>query len=137
MTAESRVSPPRPDRALTVLLVEDNDSNRDMLSRRLHKRGYRVLLAASGLQALALAKTECPEIILMDLRLPDISGRDVARRLKIDPMTSAIPIIAISAHAQDTDRAAALACGCDDYEAKPVDLARLLEKMQRVLAHRT
>ena len=117
---------------VTVLLVEDNESNRDMLTRRLEKRGYRVVCASTGAAALAFARTKSPALILLDLRLPDIDGWEVSRTLKIDPATHAIPIIATSAHAQDTDRAKALAAGCNEFEPKPIDLDRLLEKMRAV-----
>jgi CheY-like chemotaxis protein len=118
---------------LTVLLVEDNESNRDMLTRRLEKRGYRVITASTGAAALAFARTRSPAIILLDLRLPDIDGWEVSRTLKIDPATAPIPIIATSAHAQDSDRAKALSAGCNEFEPKPIDLDRLLDKIRGAL----
>ena len=119
---------------VTVLLVEDNESNRDMLTRRLEKRGYRVITASTGAAALAFARTKSPAIILLDLRLPDNDGWEVSRTHKIDPATAPIPIIATSAHAQDSDRAKALSAGCNEFEPKPIDLPRLLVKMQAAVS---
>jgi CheY-like chemotaxis protein len=116
-----------------ILLVEDNEMNRDMLSRRLAKRGYEVLVAATGSEAMAAARAENPDLILMDAGLPDISGWEVTRQLRVDPATSAIPIIALTAHALASDREQAFAAGCSDYESKPVDLATLLAKIERLL----
>ncbi len=117
-----------------LLLVEDNDLNRDMLSRRLQRRGFEIVLAADGREALAVAARESPAAILMDMSLPEMDGWEATRRLKQNPATSAIPVIALTAHAMAGDREKALAAGCDDYETKPVDLDRLLGKLERHLA---
>jgi CheY-like chemotaxis protein len=122
--------------ALSILLIEDNDANRDMLARRLAKKGYDVITAATGAEGFALALTRHPDLILMDVRLPDRCGLELSRALKHDPATRAIPIIALSANAQLTDRATALSAGCDDYEPKPINLDALLEKMQSSLSRR-
>ncbi len=116
-----------------LLLVEDNEMNRDMLSRRLRHRGFEVTLAADGAECLRMAAAAAPDLILMDMSLPVVDGWEVTRRLKAAPETSAIPIIALTAHAMDTDRDKALAAGCDEYETKPVELPRLLEKIGRLL----
>ena len=116
-----------------ILLVEDNEMNRDMLSRRLARKGYEVVCAVDGQQGLDLARRERPDLILMDMRLPEIDGWEATRRLKRDPSTRAIPILALTAHAMTADRDAARAAGCDDYDTKPVELARLLDKMRRLL----
>lgn len=116
-----------------VLLVEDNEMNRDMLSRRLARHGYEVVIAVDGGAGLAMAASEAPDLILMDMSLPVIDGWEASRRLKADPATQAIPLIALTAHAMASDRERALEAGCDDYDTKPVELARLLEKMQRLL----
>jgi CheY-like chemotaxis protein len=113
--------------------VEDNEMNRDMISRRLSKRGYEVLLAEDGEQGLAAARKERPDVILMDMSLPVLDGWEAVRRLKADPETRAIPVIALTAHAMPADREKALEAGCDDYDTKPVELPRLLEKMERLL----
>lgn len=117
-----------------VLLVEDNELNRDMLSRRLGRSGYQVTLAMDGEQALRMAEQKRPDVILMDMSLPVLSGWEATRRLKSMPETAAIPIIALTAHAMAKDREEAIALGCDDYDTKPVDFARLLEKIAGVLA---
>jgi len=116
-----------------VLVVEDNEMNRDMLSRRLIRQGYEVIEATDGEQAVATAKQELPDIILMDMSLPSVDGWEATRRLKAEPSTRSIPVIALTAHAMPDDRAKALEAGCDDYDTKPVELARLLEKMNRLL----
>ncbi len=116
-----------------LLLVEDNDLNRDMLSRRLQRRGFEIVLAADGREALAVAARESPAAILMDMSLPEMDGWEATRRLKQNPATSAIPVIALTAHAMSGDREKALAAGCDDYETKPVDLERLLGKLAVLL----
>ena len=116
-----------------ILLIEDNELNRDMLLRRLERRGYAVSVAVDGQEGLAAAKTEPPDLVLMDLRLPDLDGREVTRRLKADPATAGVPVIALTAHAMEGDREAALAAGCDDYDTKPVDLARLVGKIENLL----
>ena len=112
-----------------ILLVEDNEMNRDMLSRRLERRGFEVLMAVDGAEGVATAKSEQPALVLMDMSLPVIDGWEAARRIREDPATASIPMIALTAHAMDGDREKALAAGCNDYDVKPVDLARLLEKM--------
>ena len=119
-----------------VLLIEDNELNRDMLSRRLARKGFDVITAADGEEGLARAGSEAPDLILMDLNLPVLDGWEAARRLKADPGTKAIPIIALSAHAMSEHRDRALAAGCDDFDSKPVDLARLLGKIERLLTVR-
>jgi two-component system, cell cycle response regulator DivK len=116
-----------------VLIVEDNEMNRDVLSRRLASRGYELLLAIDGLRGLAMAQADCPDLILMDLGLPGIDGWECARRLKANPATRHIPIIALSAHAMVGDREKALEAGCDEFDTKPIDFAGLLVKMERVL----
>ena len=117
-----------------ILLVEDNEMNRDMLSRRLAKRGYQVLVATTGAEALEIVREQRPDLVLMDAGLPDITGWEVTRTLKSDPATKLIPIIALTAHALASDREEAFAAGCDDYESKPVELTDLLTKIQRLLA---
>ncbi len=117
-----------------ILLVEDNEMNRDMLSRRLQRRGHEVLVAVDGAEGLALAQRELPGVILMDMSLPVVDGWEATRRLKADPATSAIPVIALTAHAMSEDREQALAAGCDDYDTKPVELPRLIEKIDALLA---
>ncbi len=119
---------------LTILLVEDNEMNRDMLSRRLERAGYRVILAVDGPRGIAAARTEAPDLVLMDMSLPEIDGWEATRHLKQDPATSGIPVIALTAHAMVSDREKALQAGCDDYDTKPVDFARLLQKMTSILA---
>jgi CheY-like chemotaxis protein len=119
-----------------ILLVEDNEMNRDMLSRRLVRRGYEVAIALDGEQGIAMARSESPALILMDMSLPGIDGWEATRRLKADFTTSRIPVIALTAHAMSGDREKAVAAGCDDFDTKPVDLVRLLEKIE-VLLRRT
>jgi two-component system cell cycle response regulator DivK len=116
-----------------ILLVEDNEMNRDMLSRRLVRQGYEVLLAQDGERGVAMAAEERPDLVLMDMSLPILDGWEATRRLKADPSTKVIPIIALTAHALTADREKALAAGCDDYDTKPIELARLLEKITRLL----
>jgi two-component system cell cycle response regulator DivK len=116
-----------------LLLVEDNEMNRDMLSRRLIKRGYDVAIAVDGQQAIDMAASQSPEIILLDMSLPIIDGWEVARRLKGDAATSGIPIIALTAHAMDGDRDKCLQAGCEDYDTKPVDLKRLMGKIKALV----
>ena len=116
-----------------ILLVEDNEMNRDMLSRRLQKQGYEVVMAVDGEEGVAKAQSEAPALILMDMSLPGIDGWEATRRLKAAPQTQKIPVIALTAHAMTDDRAKALAAGCDDFDTKPVELARLLSKMQTLL----
>ena len=116
-----------------ILLVEDNEMNRDMLSRRLEKRGYTLAIAVDGGAGLAAARSELPDLILMDMSLPVIDGWEATRQLKADPATAAIPVIALTAHAMDSDRQKALEAGCDDFDTKPVELARLLGKIEELL----
>ena len=116
-----------------ILLVEDNEMNRDMLSRRLAKRGFDVVVALDGASGAALAAAERPDLILMDLSLPDIDGCEVTRLIRADMATASIPVIALSAHAMETDRLRAIEAGCQDYDTKPVDLARLLAKIDALL----
>ena len=117
-----------------ILLVEDNEMNRDMLSRRLVKRGYEVAIATDGEQALEAIATAPPALVLLDISLPGISGWEVARRLRSDARTAALPIIALTAHAMASDRSEALAAGCSDFDTKPVELPRLLAKIEALLA---
>jgi two-component system, cell cycle response regulator DivK len=117
-----------------ILYVEDNDDNVYMLQGRLTRAGFAVVTAPDGEQGVALAASEAPDLIVMDLSLPVLDGWEATRRLKGAPQTRAIPIIALSAHAMEGDRAKALAAGCDDYDTKPVDFPRLLEKMRTLLA---
>jgi CheY-like chemotaxis protein len=112
-----------------LLLVEDNEMNRDMLSRRLIRRGFEVVMAVDGAEALAMAQGQHPALILMDMDLPVIDGWEATRRLKADPTTAAIPVIGLTAHAMEGDREQCLAAGCDDYDTKPIDLSRLLDKI--------
>src|SRR5437762_14325162 len=112
-----------------ILLVEDNELNRDMLSRRLARRGYEVMLARDGQEALETARAELPDLILMDMSLPVLDGWDATRQLKSDPATAGIPVIGLTAHAMAGDREKALAAGCDDYDTKPIEFDRLLAKI--------
>lgn len=116
-----------------ILLVEDNELNRDMLSRRLIRKGFEVVIAVDGLQGVAMASHEKPDLILMDMSLPGIDGWEATRRIKADAATKALPVIALTAHAMSEDRAKALAAGCDDFDTKPVDLPRLLNKIDQLL----
>lgn len=118
-----------------ILLVEDNDMNRDMLSRRLIRRGYEVVLATNGQEGLAIAKSSSPDLILMDLSLPTLDGWEATRQIKSSVSTAAIPIIALTAHAMSGDKEQALAVGCDDYDTKPIEFERLLEKIALQLEH--
>jgi two-component system cell cycle response regulator DivK len=116
-----------------ILLVEDNELNRDMLSRRLIRQGYEVLIAHDGASGVEMTGAERPDLVLMDMSLPVLDGWEAAQRLKADPVTRSIPVIALTAHAMTADREKALAAGCDDYDTKPIELPRLLGKMQRLL----
>lgn len=116
-----------------ILLVEDDEMNRDMLSRRLQRRNYEVLIATDGKQALEMARAEEPRLILMDISLPEMDGYEATRQIKASPETQGIPVIALTAHAMAGDREKALKAGCDEYDTKPIDLPRLLEKMQSLL----
>ncbi len=120
-----------------ILLVEDQEMNRDMLSRRLKKRGYEVSIAVDGAEGVDKARSEIPDLILMDMSLPVMDGWEATRTLKGDEATRAIPVVALTAHAMSTDREKALEAGCDAYETKPVDLPRLLETMEKLLEART
>jgi CheY-like chemotaxis protein len=115
---------------MRILVVEDNDTNRDMLSRRLARRGHEVVLAADGEQGLHAARSASPHVILMDVGLPGINGWEATRQLKADRNTASIPVIALTAHALQSDRESALQAGCDEYETKPVDFQRLLGKIE-------
>jgi len=117
-----------------ILIVEDNEMNRDMLSRRLVKRGYDVAIAVDGEHGVAMARSESPALILMDMSLPGLDGWEASRRLKADPQTKDIAIIAITAHAMAGDREKALAAGCDDFDTKPIELTRLLAKIEALVA---
>jgi len=119
-----------------ILLVEDNEMNRDMLSRRLIRKGYEVVMALDGHQAVEMATSERPDLILMDMSLPDLDGWEATRRIKAAAPTRAIPVIALTAHAMAGDREKALEAGCDDYDIKPIDLPRLLGKMTAALERR-
>ena len=116
-----------------ILLVEDNEMNRDMLSRRLERKGYEVELAVDGRQGVDKAKKLAYDLVLMDMSLPEIDGWEATRELRSDPATKALPIIALTAHAMSGDREKALEAGCDDYDTKPIELARLLGKMEALL----
>ena len=116
-----------------ILLVEDNEANRDMLSRRLVRKGYVVVMALDGHQAVEMASSERPDLILMDMSLPELDGWEATRQIKATAETSMIPVIALTAHAMSGDREKALEAGCDDYDTKPIDLPRLLEKMTAAL----
>jgi CheY-like chemotaxis protein len=116
-----------------VLLVEDNEMNRDMLSRRLLRKGFEVVMAVDGGQAVSMAESEHPDLILMDMSLPVIDGWEATRRVKAAKGTAHIPIIALTAHAMSGDREKALSAGCDDYDTKPIEMPRLLEKIDALL----
>ncbi len=116
-----------------ILLVEDNEINRDMLSRRLERKGYQVIVAVNGAEGVSKAQSEQPDLVLMDLHLPVLDGWQATRQLKADPQTQAIPVIALTADAITGEREKALAAGCDEYDTKPVDLPRLLEKIDQLL----
>lgn len=117
-----------------ILLVEDNEMNRDMLSRRLARKGYEVALAVDGRQGVEMARTLDYDLVLMDMSLPEVDGWDATRQLKSDPATEGLPIIALTAHAMSGDREKALEAGCDDYDTKPIEMERLLGKMEALLA---
>jgi len=116
-----------------ILLVEDNEMNRDMLSRRLERRGYQVVVAVDGQEGVALAQSEAPDLILMDMSLPALDGWEASRQLKAAPETTSIPIIALTAHAMAGDREKALEAGCNDYDTKPIEMPRLLAKVEALL----
>jgi CheY-like chemotaxis protein len=116
-----------------ILIVEDNEMNRDMLSRRLVRKGYAVVIAVDGEDGIAKAHASAPDLILMDMSLPELDGWEATRRLKADAVTQHIPVIALTAHAMSSDRDKALEAGCDDYDTKPIDLPRLLGKIETLL----
>jgi CheY-like chemotaxis protein len=118
-----------------ILLVEDNEMNRDMLSRRLTRNGFEVVVAVNGQEGVDLATAERPDLILMDMSLPVLDGWEATRRVKADPATAKIPVIALTAHAMAQDREEAMAAGCDDFDTKPVELPRLLEKINALLGN--
>ena len=117
-----------------ILLVEDNEMNRDMLSRRLARKGYEVVLACDGQAGVDMAESEAPDLVLMDMSLPVLDGWEATRRLKANERTRHLPVIALTAHAMSGDRDKALEAGCNDYDTKPIDLARLLGKIETLLA---
>ena len=117
-----------------ILLVEDNEMNRDMLSRRLQRKGYQVVLAVDGQSGVEMAQTQAPDLILIDMSLPVLDGWEATRRLKADAATQHIPVIALTAHAMSGDREKALEAGCNDYDTKPVELPRLLGKIEALLS---
>lgn len=119
--------------AKKILLVEDNEMNRDMLSRRLTKRGFNVVIAVDGREGIDLTTKELPDVILMDMSLPEIDGWEATKRIKATASTKHIPLIALTAHAMAGDREKALQAGCDDYDTKPIDFQRLLEKIEKAL----
>ncbi len=116
-----------------ILLVEDTEMNYDMLSRRLIRKGYEVVLAVDGQQGVEMAKSEAPDLILMDMSLPVLDGWEATRRIKAEPSTKSIPVIALTAHAMTSDREKALAAGCDNYDTKPIEFPRLMEKIEGIL----
>jgi two-component system cell cycle response regulator DivK len=116
-----------------ILLVEDNEMNRDMLSRRLQRKGYEVVLALDGQSGVEMSQTQAPDLVLMDMSLPVLDGWEATRRLKADTATRHIPVIALTAHAMSSDREKAIEAGCDDYDTKPVELMRLLAKIDALL----
>jgi CheY-like chemotaxis protein len=120
---------------MKILYVEDNDDNVYMLKNRLARAGFTVVVAINGTQGIAMASAERPDLILMDLTLPDIDGEEATRRIKADPVTKRIPIIALTAIAMSGDREKAIAAGCDDFDTKPVDMPRLLEKIAALKPH--
>lgn len=116
-----------------ILLVEDNDMNRDMLTRRMRRRGYEMITASDGAQAIEMAKNDMPDLILMDMSLPVINGWEATRQIKAEPKTQSIPVIALTAHAMEGDRERSLAAGCDDYDTKPINFSQLLHKINTLL----
>jgi len=117
----------------TILIVEDNEMNRDMLSRRLERKGYQVLLAVNGQMGIEVARAKSPDLVLMDMSLPVVDGWEATRRMKADLDLKQIPVIALTAHAMANDRAKALEAGCNDYDTKPIELPRLLAKIESLL----
>lgn len=122
---------------MRILVVEDNEENRDALSRRLSRRGYEVLLAADGKLGVEMAQSSAPDLILMDINMPVLDGWEATRQIKAEPATSGIPIIALTAHAMSSDREKMLALGCDDYHPKPINFGHLLEQIEALLQKRT
>ena len=116
-----------------ILIVEDNEMNRDMLSRRLERRGFTVVMAVDGQQGVEFTRSEKPDLVLMDMSLPVMDGWTATRAIKADPALASIPVIALTAHAMESDREKAMVAGCDDYDTKPIELPRLLEKIQKFL----
>lgn len=119
-----------------ILLVEDNELNRDMLSRRLIKKGFEIIIAADGAESIRLAREALPDLILMDMSLPVMDGWEATQQIKGDAITKNIPVIALTAHAMEDDRQKALASGCDEYDTKPIELSRLLAKIQSLLVQK-
>ena len=117
-----------------LLLVEDNEMNRDMLSRRLVRRGYQVAIAVDGAEGVAMTRSEMPDLVLMDMSLPIMDGWEATRRIKAEPATKHLPVIGLTAHAMAGDREKALEAGCDDYDTKPIELDRLLGKIEALLS---
>ena len=117
-----------------ILLVEDNEMNRDMLSRRLERKGFEIVLAVDGAAGVEMVTSHTPDLVLMDMSLPVLDGWEATRRLKADPATRHVPVIALTAHAMSSDRGKAMEAGCDDYDTKPIDLPRLLGKIEALLA---
>lgn len=120
-----------------ILLVEDNEMNRDMLSRRLIRKGFEVVMAIDGAEGVAMAQRENPDLILMDMSLPIINGWEATQQIRASPQVASVPIIALTAHAMSGDREKAIEAGCDDYDTKPVELPRLLEKIDTLLKRTT
>ena len=120
-----------------ILLIEDNDRNRDMLSRHLTRKGYQMLVAGDGEQGIAMAQAKPPDLILMDMSLPVLDGWEATRRLKAMAQTKSIPVVALTAHAMAGDRERCIAVGCDDYDTKPIDMSRLLSKIEALLARQS
>jgi two-component system cell cycle response regulator DivK len=118
----------------TILIVEDNEMNRDMLSRRLERKGYQILIAVDGQMGVEVARAKSPDLVLMDMSLPVVDGWEATRRMKADAVLKHIPVIALTAHAMANDRAKALEAGCDDYDTKPIELPRLLGKIETLLS---
>lgn len=116
-----------------ILIVEDNEMNRDMLSRRLERRGFAIVMAVDGRQGVDMTRSENPDLVLMDMSLPVMDGWTATRTIKDDPELAKIPVIALTAHAMEGDREKAIAAGCDDYDTKPIELPRLLEKIQKFI----
>ncbi len=117
-----------------ILMVEDNEENRDALSRRLQRRGFEVLMAFDGVEGVAMAKAEKPDLILMDMNMPKLDGWEATRQIKADPATAALPVIGLTAHAMTGDRERAIAAGCTDYHTKPVEFPRLLSQIEAILS---